>query len=468
VSAYINDKQRKRKRLFAFALALFPFILFSQNPEKARLVAGPVVGAVTKNSAKIWITYRGSGQNMMTLVDTADNTRYYASGFHRIDDHKGNTSLIMDFAGLSPEHVYKTVFIDPLILHPKCVFETLADSAVKDLNFILGSCALMNTGFSRMIFPGDAIRIFFPMKRQKADFMLWLGDNIYYFSKNYSSYEGMFQRNLSIRKNFLTLRDFMASQPNYAIWDDHDYGWNDADKKFPLKDSSLAIFKGFWPNPYDEADTSIKGNYFNFRQYDAEFFMTDSRWYRDIEGDTAGAFLGKEQISWLKKKLKESDATFKFICTGSQVLNESYYGESYAKYPKERNELLDFIANNNIKGVIFLTGDKHYAELAKRDWKGYPIYDFTSSPLTSPVVPVRYLGLYKNTYSIHNTILYKKNFGKISITGPAGNRTCSLQLFGKGGRKKWEYIINEHELERKEKTAPAIESKKKKRKKSSR
>jgi len=55
------------------------------------------------------------------------------------------------------------------------------------------------------------------------------------------------------------------------------------------------------------------------------------------------------------------------------VLDDSYWGESYAKYPKERNDLFDFIAANNIKGVILLTGDRHYAELSKRNWKGYTL-----------------------------------------------------------------------------------------------
>lgn len=270
---------------------------------------------------------------------------------------------------------------------------------------------------------------------------------MYYLGKQYRSYDNMFERNLKVRNYFPVLQLFLAQQPNYAIWDDHDYGWNDADRNFPLKDTALKIFKGFWPNTYNTEDT-FRNTCFTYRYYDAEFFMTDDRWYRDPEGDTAGSYFGPKQVAWLKDKLSSSNATFKFICSGSQVLNDSYYGESYAKYSKERNELLDYIANNNIKGVIFLSGDKHFAEMSKRDWKGYPMYDFTSSPLTSPVIKLRTSG-FVNTYSVPGTLLYRKNFGKISISGEPDNRVCKMEIFGKGGDKKWEYVLNANDLHRK-------------------
>jgi len=436
------------KKLFAInLLAVTSALLFAQNPEKAKLITGPVVGSVTKNSAKVWIAYKGDGQNMMWLTDTVDKTVYYPTGFSKINNNKGIAALNMEFTGLQPEHVYKATFMKEVGLHPKCVFTTQADSSIKDFDFLVGSCALMNTDFSRFVFPGASASIFEVMRRKKSDFMLWLGDNIYYLGKQYTSYDNMFNRNLTVRNYFPVLQFFLAQQPNYALWDDHDYGWNDADKTFPLKDTALKVFKGFWPNTYN-AEDSMKGNYFTFRYYDAEFFMTDDRWYRDPEGDTSGAFLGEEQLNWLKNKLTNSDATFKFVCVGSQVLNDSYYGESYAKYSKERNNLLDFIAERNIKGIIFLTGDKHFSEMSKRDWKGYPMLDFTSSPLTSPVIKLRTSG-FINKYSVSGTLLYRKNFGLISVSGETGKRICKMEIFGKGGDKKWEYIVSQEELQRK-------------------
>jgi alkaline phosphatase D len=438
-----------KKTTHIFMLLLLCIYVTAQ--EKPKLIAGPFIGNVSKTTAQVWIAYRGKGQNLLILGDTSEKRVYYPTGINYITNKNGDVALTMDFTGLKPDHRYNIIIsIDGWGANAKYSFKTPADTSVKDFNFLLGSCALLNTDILRGVFPGGANWIFYRMKKQGGDFMVWLGDNVYYlYKKHWRSYEGMFERQLKIRKYYRKFyRDFLASQPNFSIWDDHDYGPNDSDKRFPLRDTSLLVYKGFWPNNYPEQD-KFKGNYFNFRQYDAEFFMTDDRYYRDPQGDTAGSFLGETQLVWLKNKLLISDATFKFVCIGSQVLNDNNFGESYADYPRERNDLLDFIAKNNIKGVIFLTGDKHYSELCKRDWKGYNFYDFTCSPLTSPPLPRRLMGAYHNQWRVKGTDYALRNFGKISVNGPVGNRTLKIQVFGRGGYKKKEIVLNQTDLEKK-------------------
>ncbi|HLP20099.1 MAG TPA: alkaline phosphatase D family protein, partial [Chitinophagales bacterium] len=314
-------------------------------------------------------------------------------------------------------------------------------------NFILGSCALQMPGIGRIAFPGAADWIFYRMKKKKSDFMVWLGDDVYYLKKDFSSYNGMFNLNLRVRKSFRKYRDFLASQPHYAIWDDHDFGPDNCCNNFRLRDSSLMVFKGMWPNTYPK-DPQFNGNYFNFRYYDADFFMTDCRFHRGVEGDTAGPFLGETQLVWLKNKLLMSDAAFKFIAIGTQVINDNNFGESYADYPHERNELLDFIASNNIKGVVFLTGDKHYSELSKRMWNGYPMYDFTCSPLTFPPLPRRLLGAYKNGNRVNHFDYGRRNFGRISFSGNKGNRNMKIEIIGRGGKTRRELVLNENDLQK--------------------
>ena len=254
--------------------------------------------------------------------------------------------------------------------------------------------------------------------------------------------------NMKIRNTFKQYKTFLSSTPHYAIWDDHDYGPNDSDRRWALKDSALAIFKSFWPNTYPE-QPQFNGNYFSFRYYDAEFFMTDDRYFRDPVGDSAASFLGENQMVWLKNKLQLSDATFKFIAIGTQVLNENKFGETYQQYPKERQELFDFITKNNIKGVIFLTGDKHYSEICRKEVGGYPIIDFTCSPLTSPVLPRKLLGAYTNPTRIPGMDYGGHNFGRISISGPVGDRAVTMDIHGRHGKKRRELVIHQSELQRK-------------------
>lgn len=418
----------------------------NKNP-KPKLFAQPIVGSVTTTSAKVWIAYRGKGQNALILGDTAEHKVYYPTDVKYITSKKGVVALTMEFTGLKPDHTYNIlVSIQGWGTSTEASFRTQSDLAVKDFNFELGSCALMMPGFARIVFPAATPFIYKRMKKKKPEFMVWLGDDVYYWKKSYSSFDGMFNLNLRLRKSFPFYRDFLSSTPQYAIWDDHDYGPNDSGREYALKDSSLKVFKGMWPNTYPKGE-EFNGNYFNFRYYDAEFFMCDDRYFREVaNADSASPFLGETQMVWLKNKLLLSDATFKFIAIGSQVLNDNHFGESYAEYSKERNELLDFIANNNIKGVLFLTGDKHFSELSKRDWNGYPMHDFTCSPLTTPPLPRRLLGAYQNGNRVPHSDYGRRNFGRISLSGSTGNRQMKIEIIGRGGKTKRTLVLNEKEM----------------------
>jgi alkaline phosphatase D len=158
--------------------------------------------------------------------------------------------------------------------------------------------------------------------------------------------------------------------------------------------------------------------------------------------------LGETQLVWLKNKLLMSDAAFKFIGIGSQVINDNNFGESYADNPRERDELLNFIADNNIKGVVFLTGDKHYSELSMRNWNGYPMYDFTCSPLTFPPLPRRLLGAYKNGNRVKHMDYGHRNFGRISFTGQPGNRNMKIEIIGRAGHTRRQITLNQNQLQK--------------------
>ncbi len=52
--------------------------------------------------------------------------------------------------------------------------------------------------------------------------------------------------------------------------------------------------------------------------------------------------------------------------------------------PEERQLLLNEIAARKIEGVVFISGDRHHSELNIMQRPGaYPLYEFTSSPLTA-------------------------------------------------------------------------------------
>ncbi len=433
---------------FLLFLLLITTHIFAQDI-KPKLLAPPVVGSVTPTSAKVWIGYRGTGNNVLILSDSVEKKVYYPVAHHDISNNKGDVALTMTFKGLQPEHTYNILVNiegDKKGSNTKYSFTTPSDAPVKDFNFLLGSCLLSETGFFRFIFPGFKNEILNKMRKRNGDFMLWLGDNTYMLGKDYKNYNNMFRKQMNVRRKFSTIRKMLANQPNYAIWDDHDFGPNDSYSVFALKDSALKVFKGFWPNTYPE-EASLGGNFFKFKRHDSEFFMMDDRFFRGDRHDTLSSMLGEVQMDWLKQQLLSSTAAFKFIAIGSQVLSELAFGEKYIEHIVERNLLLNFIATNNIKGVIFLSGDMHFTELCKKEWKSYPMYDYSCSALTAPSLPLRLFKMNKNPNRIEGTKVGGHNFGKIEVSGEPGNRVCTMYCYSRKGKLKWTFSVNQNELQ---------------------
>lgn len=431
-----------------FLFTVLCLLNIDATAQKAVIYSNPIVGAVSTNSAKVWVAYKSKEQLRLVITDTASRQVIFPQSADAIKSTDGALCAIASFSQLEPGKKYFAVAtLNNGNIIKVTSFKTLTDTIPQKISFTIGSCALLEPGFLRGAFPGGSDRIFKSMVKANPDFNVWLGDNIYYFGKHYTTFDGMFNRWLKIRIKFKKLSSFLSAVPQYSIWDDHDFGPNDSGRKFKLKDTALLIFKHFWPNDYPYQE-QLNGNYFTFRQNDIEFFMTDDRFYRDAPCDSCD-FLGATQVVWLKNKLMLSDATFKFVCMGTQLLNTNGFGESYDQYKKEQQDLIHFITTNNIKGVLFLTGDKHYSEVCRREINGYPIYDFTCSPLTTPALPRRLLGAYNNGDRIPGSDYAKKNFGKISISGDKAARVCDIEIFSVGGKLKRNITIEAKDLQRK-------------------
>src|SRR5262249_29537484 len=79
--------------------------------------------------------------------------------------------------------------------------------------------------------------------------------------------------------------------------------------------------------------------------------------------DMSGAgrtVLGAAQKSWLKNGLLNSTADFKFIMNGPPITALQFLPyDRWDAYIAERTEILDYIVNNSIKNVIWLSTDFH-------------------------------------------------------------------------------------------------------------
>jgi alkaline phosphatase D len=320
-----------------------------------------------------------------------------------------------------------------------------------DFAFMFGSCAYVNDApYDRPGTPyGGGHEIFTAMAAQKPAFMLWVGDNVYTREADFFSPGGIRYRYRHDRA-LPQLQPFLASTHHYATWDDHDYGPNDSDATFPLKDVSLTVFKRYWPGlAYGLRDTP--GVFQRFAWNDVDFFLLDDRYHRRPDRWPDGpdkTMLGRSQLDWLKASLVSSRAAFKVIAVGSQALNPHTRFEGWLDYPAEQKELLDFIRDRRVEGVIFLSGDRHATELIKLERPGaYPLYDYTSSPLTAGPRVIRDDDPEKNNPNrVPGTLLTERNFGMLRFEGPPGDRRVRLQAYDQAGAMKWEHVIRREEL----------------------
>ena len=150
-------------------------------------------------------------------------------------------------------------------------------------------------------------------------------------------------------------------------------------------------------------------------------------------------------MNWLKNALLYSNAPFKIIANGSQVLNPASPYDKLLDCPAEYYELMNFLAENKITGVLFMSGDRHHSEVIKVNRQGaYPLYDVTVSPLTAGTH--RFGGPEANNpYRVFG-LDEKQNYGKFSFTGARGQRKLTVEFFGVKGDKLGEWSVSESEL----------------------
>ena len=305
----------------------------------------------------------------------------------------------------------------------------------------VGSCSYINEpSYDRPGTPyGAEYQIFTSVYQKRPDVMLWLGDNTYLREVDWFTRTGFLHRYTHTR-SLPELQPLLASTHHYAIWDDHDFGPNDSDGSFVHKDMSTEIFKIFWGNPtYGLPGQSGITSYFQWA--DIDFFLLDNRYFRTPNKRKTGdrVLLGKVQMEWLIDALAASEAPFKMVAIGGQVLTTYAGQETYVNLcPAERTYLLRRIDEEGIKNVVFLTGDRHHTELSKLATKnGITIYDLTVSPLTSGVHQTDE----KNLLREEGSLIMQRNFGMLEFSGPQAQRRLTMRIFDAGGKELWSKTI---------------------------
>ncbi|MFN4298784.1 MAG: alkaline phosphatase D family protein [Thermaurantimonas sp.] len=412
--------------------------------------AGPMLGYVHMKEAHLWIqTKKAAKVSLKYRVEGAPSwstTPSIETQWHTAFTAK----FILDDVLPGRTYEYRVLingnevsFGEPL------KFKTLTDWRFRqdppEFTILAGSCSYFNEeSADRPGKPyGGDYQIFEHMADMKADLMLWLGDNVYTRPVDYGSRRGFLHRYTSDR-SYPQLQRFLRTCSHIAIWDDHDFGPNDANGSYVGKPWAHEAFRLFWANPpfvnFGCEQSTASALEFN----DVHIFLLDNRSFRtEVMNNGKDQIFGREQLDWLINNLKYSDAPFKLVCAGGQILSDAKVFENFAKYEQERAYLLRRIEEENIKGVIFLTGDRHHSEICvMKNGKGNILYDITTSPLTSGAVTKK---VEDNSFRLPGSLIQQRNFVALKFFGPSKNRTLEITYYDSDGQKIFSHTIKEKE-----------------------
>ena len=442
-------------KYFFIAILLLPCTIISAQSEY--LQSGPMVSYSTMMEVGLWAqTTESADVYFEYWVPGNPGLRYKTEVIQTTKEKAFVAFTVADLIEPGTTYNYSLYINDAFIPRPYPLeFETQSlwqwRNDAPDFTFATGSCAFVSEAkYDRPGKPyGSGYQIFDNIYTKDPNFMLWLGDNVYLREADWNSKTGI-QYRYTHTRSIAEMQALLGSVHHYGIWDDHDYGHNNSDRSYPLKDITQETFRSFFPSPnytFKEGITS------HFHWSDCEFFLLDNRYWRtpndrlDIEEHE---ILGDEQIEWLIDKLVNSWAPFKFIAVGNPFINPLETKEIFNRYGKaERLKILNAIKELDIRGVIFLTGDVHHTELSMLDLEGaYPIYDLTVSPLTSGVGGH---GAEDNPLQVDGTLLKQKNFGLLSVSGATGERVLTIEVFDTEGVLLWTKEIEAKNLRAKRK-----------------
>jgi alkaline phosphatase D len=265
------------------------------------------------------------------------------------------------------------------------------------------------------------------------------------------------------------LREINKMHPFITIWDDHEIA-NDAYADGALnhqpEEGNYANRKSSAVQSYYEWLPIREGSkHYRTISYGglADLIMLDER----LAGRTKQAsdlkdpdlnnesrsMLGKEQLEWFENQLKNSKATWKII--GNQVVFSSVdetFSESakttdtWNGYPAERKKIVDFLSQEKINDIIFLTGDTHasWAYEAILDQKKYNPKNSTGVFAVEFGTPSVSSGNWDERYSLDTAKLgeqlYQKFNPHLKYVNGIDHGYMLLTLYPQKAKAEWYYV----------------------------
>lgn len=185
--------------------------------------------------------------------------------------------------------------------------------------------------------------------------------------------------------------DVLSIRPWYLMWDDHDFGLNDAagaNQNDTINRAALTFFQNHFPNPYygNGLNNDMYGTFFDIKTAKVQFFCTDGRMFKtqrstSCSTDSTIHQMGFNQIrQWYLPKMDSSTAKFKPMVNSTSwetgLCSDAFRG---AQYEKDSIIIKHFIQNSTT-GWHTIEGDRHRHDFREHGELGfYKDYAFLSA-----------------------------------------------------------------------------------------
>lgn len=242
------------------------------------------------------------------------------------------------------------------------------------------------------------------LSRDTPDLFVWTGDAVYVSSDNDEAAHRQAYREMYHSPEYTKFRTNNKTQI-IGVYDDHDFGCNDAGREFYTSARRDLFFEFLDQQPPDRPGAyavhrfgSIKVILLDTRSFRDDYlvkfletnsvlstlFNTFSRtmtgilnlvWTTNYNRD----ILGENQWDFLEKELQDTQDTRATIIVSSiQMLTSNPIFESWTHFPQARARFFNLIQKYQPPGLLVVSGDVHFSEfLGKKQ-----VVEVTSSGLT--------------------------------------------------------------------------------------
>jgi hypothetical protein len=150
------------------------------------------------------------------------------------------------------------------------------------------------------------------------------------------------------------------------VWDDHDYGGNDADANSVSRPAAQLVYRQYAPHNLLAAGES-GGIYQSFEVGRLRYLLTDTRSYRDASAASGPTLLGAEQLAWFDAELRRAAADgvgVVWLSPTPWIGEANPASDTWAGFDAERRQIADLIDELGLADrMILVAGDAHMVAL---------------------------------------------------------------------------------------------------------